>query len=414
LWGRPGSSKPGSLEMTQTATLLESASMHLYQNYRQPGFVLERGEGSWVYDTEGRKYLDLCSGIATCTLGHCHPRLAQAIAEQAARLMHVSNYFFNEPNLKLAQKLTQVTGYDRALFCNSGTEAIEASLKLARRYFSAQGNAERFRVIAFKNSFHGRTMGSLAVTGQEGYREGFGPITGATHVPYGDIDAVTRALGPDVAAIIVESIQGEGGVLPAPEGFLSALRRLCDKNGVLLIADEVQTGIGRTGSWLSFEQFGVRADVTALAKGLGGGFPIGAMLCDEKFANVLPPGSHGTTFGGNALASRAALTVLEVLDEENILPQVVTKGQHLTQKLNELVNRYPSQAEMARGAGLLQALLLREGVDIRRILESAQNSGLLLTIAGGRGLRFSPALTVSLAELDEGVRLLDSIFKANS
>jgi acetylornithine/N-succinyldiaminopimelate aminotransferase len=398
--------------MSQTASLLESASTHLYQNYRQPGFVLERGDGSWVFDTDGRKYLDLCSGIATCTLGHCHPKLASALADQAARLMHVSNYFYNEPNLRLAERITRVTGYDRALFCNSGTEAIEATLKLARRYFSAQGKPERFRVIAFKNSFHGRTMGALAVTGQEGYREGFGPITGATHVPYGDLAAVEAALGPDVAAIIVEPIQGEGGVLPAPAGFLAGLRKLCDDHQILLLADEVQTGIGRTGTWLAFEQSGVRADATALAKGLGGGFPIGAMLCSERFANVLPPGSHGTTFGGNAFASRAALTVLEVLESDGILSTVTAKGRHLEQQLQGLVRKYPQSVELTRGQGLLRVLLLREGVDTRRILERAQAEGLLLTIAGGRGLRFSPALTVSFDELDEGVRTLDTILKA--
>lgn len=414
LWGRPASSKPGAPEMTQTGSLLEAAATSLYQNYRQPSFVLERGEGSRVYDTEGRRYLDLCSGIATCTLGHCHPKLAAALADQASRLMHVSNYFFNEPNLKLAAHLTRVTGYSRALFCNSGTEAVEASLKLARRYFSAQGLPERVRVIAFKNSFHGRTMGSLAVTGQEGYREGFGPITGATHVPYGDVGAVTGALGDDVCAIIVEPIQGEGGVLPAPEGFLAHLRRICDERKLLLIADEVQTGIGRTGTWLAFEQSGVRADITALAKGLGGGFPIGAMLCDEALAQVLPPGSHGTTFGGNAFASRAALTVLEVLEGEQLLLAAKSLGGHLKRQLQGLAERYPTLVELTRGVGLLQVLMLREGVDIRGILEQAQSQGLLLTIAGGRGLRFSPALTITPNELDEGIHLLDSILKANS
>jgi acetylornithine/N-succinyldiaminopimelate aminotransferase len=400
--------------MSQTDSLLSAARTHLYQNYSKPNFVLERGEGSWVYDTEGRKYLDFCAGIASCTLGHSHPKMRAAIADQAGRLMHASNYFYSDANILVAEKLTHVTGYDRALFCNSGTEAIEAVLKLSRRYFSAQGQKDRFRVIAFKNSFHGRTMGALAVTGQEGYREGFGPLAGAIHVPFGDIDAVKGALGPDVAAIIVEPIQGEGGVLPAPAGFLAALRRICDEQQILLLADEVQSGIGRTGRWLAFEHAGVRADATALAKGLGGGFPIGAMVCSEKFASVLPPGAHGTTFGGNALASRAALTVLEVLETEGFLTEVTAKGEHLHRKLCDLQSRYPNLVETARGLGLLRALVLREGVDAKRVLQNAQAAGLLITIAGGRGLRFSPALTVTLEELDEGVRLLDSILKAQS
>lgn len=397
--------------MSQTAWLLEQAHTHLYQNYRQPDFVLVSGKGCEVFDSDGRRYLDLCGGIAVDTLGHAHPRLASAIAEQAARLMHVSNYFFNAPNLSLAQRLTQVTGYDRALFCNSGTEAIEAMLKLARRRFSSQGQAERYRVIAFKNSFHGRTMGSLAVTGQEGYREGFGPLAGAIHVPYGDIGAVRSAMTPEVAAIIVEPIQGEGGVIPAPEGFLRELRQLCDTTGSLLLADEVQTGIGRTGRWLAFEHAGVRADAVALAKGLGGGFPIGAMLCTESLASVLPPGSHGTTFGGNALASAAALAVLQVLDE-GLMATVPDKASHLEQQLRGLQSRYPTLVETVRGQGLLQVLLLRESVDARAVLDAATRGGLLLTLAGGRGLRFSPALTVSRAELEEGARLLNEVLNA--
>ncbi len=364
-----------------------------------------------MFDTEGRRYLDLCAGIAVDTLGHAHPRLVSAISEQAARLMHVSNYFYNAPNLRLAELLTKVTGFDRALFCNSGTEAIEAVLKLARRFFSAQGQAERYRIIAFGNSFHGRTMGSLAVTGQQGYREGFGPLVGATHVPYGDIEAVKAALSPEVAAILVEPIQGEGGVIPAPEGFLLALRQLCDKTGTLLLADEVQTGIGRTGRWLAFEHAGVRADAVALAKGLGGGFPIGAMLCQEALAGVLPPGSHGTTFGGNALASTAALTVLEVL-QEGLLQTVPQKATALVDGLKYLLGRHPSLVETVRGQGLLQVLMLRDGLDARAVLDSAIGSGLLLTLAGGRGIRFSPALTITRGEIDEGIRRLDEVLNA--
>lgn len=397
--------------MSQTALLLDRARRHLYQNYRQPDFVLVSGKGCEVFDTEGRRYLDLCAGIAVDTLGHAHPRLASAIAEQASRLMHVSNYFFNAPNVELAERLTRVTGYDRALFCNSGTEAIEAMLKLARRYFSAQGQAERYRVVAFKNSFHGRTMGSLAVTGQEGYREGFGPLIGATHVPYGDLDAVKAAIGPDVAAILVEPIQGEGGVVPAPQGFLQGLRELCDATGSLLLADEVQTGVGRTGRWLAFEHAGVQADAVALAKGLGGGFPIGAMLCREALAAVLPPGSHGTTFGGNALASTAALTVLDVL-EEGLMELIPAKAALLEQGLRTLQNRHPTLVETVRGQGLLQVLLMREGADARAVLEGTTQVGVLLTLAGGRGIRFSPALTISDAEIEEGTRLLDQVLNA--
>jgi acetylornithine/N-succinyldiaminopimelate aminotransferase len=254
-------------------------------------------------------------------------------------------------------------------------------------------------------------MGSLAVTGQPGYREGFGPLVGATHVPYGDVDAVRSAMSSDVAAILVEPVQGEGGVIPAPSGFLRALRQICDATGALLLADEVQTGIGRTGKWLAFEHAGVKADAVTLAKGLGGGFPIGAMLCQESLAAVLPPGSHGTTFGGNALASTAALTVLEVL-EAGLLRSVPEKADALAEGLKYLQGRHPALVETVRGQGLLQVLMLREGVDARAVLDSAIGVGLLLTLAGGRGLRFSPALTITRGEIDEGIRRLDEVLNA--
>jgi acetylornithine/N-succinyldiaminopimelate aminotransferase len=287
---------------------------HLYPNYRQPPVVLTRGEGSRLWDAAGKQYFDLFAGIAVSTLGHGHPRLAAAIAEQAKQLIHLSNYFYNQPNVQLAAKLCRLTGMDRAFFCNSGTEAIEAALKLARRHFYARGERERLRIIAFDNSFHGRTLGALAATGQPKYKDGFGPLPGVTHVPYGDVARVRQEMGPDVAGILVEAVQGEGGVLPAPAGFLQALRDVADEAGALLLADEIQTGVGRTGTFLGFEQDGVKADVVALAKGLGGGVPIGAMLCRASLAEALPPGSHGSTFGGNPLASAEELAVLEVLE----------------------------------------------------------------------------------------------------
>jgi len=410
LWGLARSGMAPAA-MTHTAQLLEAARTNLYQNYKKPEFVLCEGRGCEVFDTDGRRYLDLCAGIAVDTLGHSHPRMVTALAAQAGKLMHVSNYFHNEANIRLAERLTAVTGFARALFCNSGTEAVEAALKLARRHFSAQGQTQRYRVIAFGNSFHGRTMGALAVTGQPGYREGFGPLVGATHVRFGDIESVRAAMGPDVAAILVEPIQGEGGVIPAPEGFLGALRELCNETETLLLADEVQTGIGRTGKWLAFEHAGVKADAVAVAKGLGGGFPIGAMLCQEALAAVLPPGSHGTTFGGNALASVAALTVLDVL-QEGLLQAVPAKASALTEGLTSLLECHPNLVETVRGQGLLQVLMLREGVDARAVLDRTLGAGLLLTLAGGRGLRFSPALTITKEEIDEGIRRLDEVLNA--
>ena len=398
--------------MTDLSALLEQANQHLYPNYQRPPFVLCRGKGSTVWDTQGREYLDLCAGIAVNTLGHAHPRLVEAIATQAARLMHVSNYFYNEPNIMLAARLTELSGYSRAFFCNSGTEAIEMSLKLARRHFTAKSDPNRYRVIAFENSFHGRTLGALAATGQMKYRDGFGPLAGVTHVPYGDVEAVRAQMAADVAGIIFEPIQGEGGVIPAPAGFLAALRQIADEAGALLIADEIQTGVGRTGRFLASAHSSVVPDVVALAKGLGGGFPIGAVLTTEHLATSMPPGSHGTTFGGNALASQAALTVLDVLLEENLIETVQVKGARFGQLLSELGGAFPEHISQVRGIGLLWAVELAVGLDPAQVLANSQEIGLLLTRAGARAIRFSPALTISPAELEEGVQRLSEVLKA--
>ena len=392
-----------------TARLVNLGQEYLYPNYRQPPLVLARGEGSLLWDTDGKRYLDFCAGIAVSALGHAHPNLVRALSEQAARLIHTSNYFYNEPNVLLAQKLCALTGMDRAFFCNSGTEAIEASLKLVRRHFFVRGEKERYRIIAFHNSFHGRTLGALAATGQDKYKDGFGPLPGVTHVPYGDLAATRAALGPDVAAILLELVQGEGGVLPAPPGFLKELRALCDASGTLLALDEIQTGVGRLGTFLACQEDGVVPDVVALAKGLGGGVPIGAMVCRAALAEALPPGSHGSTFGGNPLASAAALAVLETLESEKLVTRARELGGTLGRGLAKLAERHPKLAELARGRGLLQVLLLRESVDARAVLGTLQNRGLLLTLAGGRALRFSPPLVVSQAQIDEALVILDGV-----
>jgi acetylornithine/N-succinyldiaminopimelate aminotransferase len=382
---------------------------HLYQNYRQPPLVLTRGEGSRVWDAAGKQYFDLFGGIAVSTLGHGHPALVAAITAQAQRLIHLSNYFYNQPNVELAAKLTRLTAMDRAFFCNSGTEANEALLKLARRHFFAKGQADRVRIIAFDNAFHGRTLGALAATGTPKYREGFGPLPGVTHVPYGDVARVRQEMGPDVAAILVESIQGEGGVLPAPPGFLQELRDIVDEAGALLLADEIQTGIGRTGKFLGFEQYGVQADALSLAKGLAGGVPIGAMLCKKELAEALPPGSHGSTFGGNPLASAAALAVLETIEKENLLQAARERGAQLAERLLQLGEKYPKLVASSRGTGLLQALVLKDDVDARSVMSKLQDAGVLVTIAGGQGLRFTPPLTITPAELDGALDVLDRV-----
>ncbi len=399
---------------TEEQELVELGTNYLYPNYRQPALVLSHGQGCDVWDMSGKQYLDMTAGIAVNSLGHAHPAWVAAISDQAAKLAHVSNYFFNEPNTRLAQRLCRATGMDRALFCNSGTEAIEACLKLVRRYFFGNGQPEKVRIIAFEKSFHGRTMGALAATGQAAYRDGFGPLGPVTHVPYGDAAAVKAALSDDVAGVLVEPVQGEGGVVPGTPEFLKALRQLCDEAGVMLIADEIQTGVGRTGRFLALEHAGVKADAIAMAKGLGGGFPIGAMLCVEKLEGALPPGSHGTTFGGNPLASRVALAVLDVLEQDKLVQAAEQKGQYLQRALTALASKHPHALREARGLGLLQALVLQDGIDTRALLGELRDAGLLLTVAGGTALRFSPPLIVTESELDRAVAILDQVLASRA
>jgi acetylornithine/N-succinyldiaminopimelate aminotransferase len=389
--------------------LLATGQKRLLGNYRQAPFVLDRGKGSELFDTEGRRYLDLAAGVAVASLGHAHPRLTAAIAEQAGRLMHVSNYFYNAENLRLAEELCALTGYDRVFFCNSGAEANEAMLKLARRHFFTKGEPNRFRVIAFENSFHGRTLGAIALTGNTKYREGFGPpLPGVTHVNYGDLAAVEASMGPDVAAILVEPMLGEGGVVPPPAGFLAGLRKLADDHGALLLLDEVQTGMGRTGRWLGAQHDGVEGDAIALAKGLGGGFPIGALLIRERLNGALPPGTHGSTFGGNALASAAARTVIAVIREEKLVEAAATRGEKLGRGLAEIVAKHPRLCSHERGRGLLRGIALEPAADPRATLAKIRDHGVLLTIAGNNVLRFSPPLIIRDDEIAEAIERVDA------
>lgn len=393
----------------EQAALVEIGQSYLYPNYRQPPLVLVRGEGRRVWDAAGKSYLDLYAGIAVTALGHGHPDIIAALRRQAERLGHVSNYYFNEPNVLLARELCQRTGFARAFFCNSGAEAIEALLKLARRHFFNQGQTERYKVIAFERSFHGRTLGALAATGQAAYRDGFGPLVGVIHVPFGDADAVAAQLDDTVAAVLVEPVQGEGGVAPAPPGFLQRLRSLTQASGALLLGDEIQTGVGRTGRFLGFEHAGVMPDAVALAKGLGGGVPIGAMLTQKQLETALPPGSHGSTFGGNPLASAVARAVLARIDADKLVERARDNGAYLAARLASLAQAHPKVAEGTRGVGLLQALVLRPGVDVRALLESLRAAGVLLTVAGGTALRFSPALNIEKSEIDEGIGIVDRV-----
>ncbi|MDB4971733.1 MAG: Acetylornithine aminotransferase [Myxococcaceae bacterium] len=396
---------------SKQSRLIETAKRVQLQNYRPAPVVLSEGKGARVRDVEGREYLDLAAGLAVTSVGHGHPTLARAIGEQAARLMHVSNLWYNDRGIELAERLTQRTGFDRAFFCNSGTEANEALFKLARYYHFSRGDVARIGVVSTLSSFHGRTMGALTLTGQIKYHEGMGPlIGGVSHVPYGDLAAMRAAVSATTAAIIVEPIQAEGGIFVPPEGYLAGLRELCDQTGTLLLLDEVQTGCGRTGTFLGAEQSQVQADACSLAKGIAGGFPLGAMLIREKLAGALPPGTHASTFGGNPLAAAAALAVLDIFEEERVLDNVVARGRELAQALQGIVRDFPGAAVEARGMGLLQGIVLGKGIDPAQALARVREQGALATLAGGNVLRICPALTITQAELSEGLAHVRAAF----
>jgi predicted acetylornithine/succinylornithine family transaminase len=390
--------------MTKTEQLIESAKRVQLGNYRPAPIVLREGRGVRVRDVDDVPYLDLSAGLAVTSVGHGHPKLARAIADQAGRLMHVSNLWYNDRAIELAEQLTQRTGFARVFFCNSGTEANETLFKLARHYHFGAGQPERVGVVSTLASFHGRTMGALTLTGQPKYHEGMGPLVGGvSHVPYGDLAAMAAAIDATTAAVIVEPIQAEGGIFVPPAEYLPGLRKLCDERGALLLFDEVQTGCGRTGTYLGAEADQVAADACSLAKGIAGGFPFGAVLVREKFAGALPPGTHASTFGGNALGCAAALATLQIFDEEGILANVQTRGRELTQACESIVAGSPRVASSVRGRGLLQGLVLGAGVDPAALLARVRGEGVLATLAGGNVLRISPALNITQAELAEGM-----------
>lgn len=390
----------------ENGSVVDVAERTMLRNYRQAPIAIERGEGCEVFDRDGNGYLDMSAGIATSSLGHGHPALVQAIAAQASKVIHTSNYFLGDTNVKLAKALCAKMQMPRVFFCNSGSEANEALLKLARRYFYSKGERTRTKIVAFENGFHGRTLGALSITGKAAYREGFGALGDIVHLPFGDVEALERTLDKDVAAVIIEPIQGEGGVLPAPEGFLKHLRAQCTSVGALLFLDEVQTGVGRVGRWLASHGQEADPDAVALAKGLAGGVPIGAMLTKEYLVDALPPGTHGATFGGNALASAAALAVLETIESEGLLENAAKCGALLARGLNELVQTFPSVCESSRGEGLLQGLVLHKGMMARDWLPRFYANGLLVTAAGDRVIRLTPPLIVREEQIGAALSLI--------
>ncbi|MGM0577196.1 MAG: aspartate aminotransferase family protein [Myxococcota bacterium] len=403
-----------------TDDLLARARAHHTPNYRQLPLFLVRGEGVWVWDRDGRRYLDMIAGIAVCSLGHAHPRLVDAVRDQADKIVHCSNLYYNEPALALMDELTRLSFADRVFFTNSGTESNEAALKIARRYWSqVRERPDRSDFLAFRESFHGRSFASLSATGQPKYHEGFEPLLPGFHfADFGDIASVEEALdqaGDRVGAILVEPIQCEGGLRVPPEGFLRKLRKLCDERDVLLMLDEVQTGIGRTAEWFCYEIEGIRPDVMTLAKGLGGGVPVGAMVCTDEVGQGFQPGSHASTFGGNPLATRAGLEVLRTIEQEQLLDHVYEAGEHLGRGLQGLVEKYPDKCVETRGFGLLRGLELKvDDAELPgRVVAKAREEGLLINAVAGRVLRFAPPLVVQRGHLDAALEILDGALAAS-
>jgi acetylornithine/N-succinyldiaminopimelate aminotransferase len=398
--------------MAQQEDLVAMGRRLLINNYRQSPVVMARGEGCALFDVEGRRYLDMTAGVAVCVLGHGHAGLADAIADQARRLLHVSNLYFIEAQLHFLEALAKRAFAGRAFLCNSGTEANEAALKLARRYQAqVKQRPDRVELVAFENGFHGRTFGALSVTGQAKYREGFGPLVGPVRfLPYGDIAAARAAVNDTTCAIIAEPIQAEGGINIPPPGFLKDLRKLATDTGTVLIFDEIQTGGGRTGTFYAFEAEGVVPDVITLAKGLAGGVPIGAMLANEDLARGFEPGTHASTFGGNPFATAAALYVQRAIDELGLLAHCREVGAHLGSALLRLAERRRPRTRGARGRGLLQGLVV-EG-NPADVVAAARARGLLVSVAGSNVVRLVPPLIVTKAEIDEAIAILDDVLQS--
>ena len=383
-----------------------AVTSHLLPTYARVDLAFERGEGAWLVATDGERYLDFCSGVAVNALGHAHPRLVAAVTEQAHKVWHVSNLYQIPEAERVAQRLCEASFADVVFFCNSGAEAMECSIKMARKYQSAVGAPERYRIITFEGAFHGRTLATLAAGGQRKYLEGFGPVVdGFDQMPFGDLDATKHAITAETAAILIEPIMGEGGVRVVEPAFLRALRELCDRHGLVLVFDEVQSGMGRTGALFGYQRAGVEPDIMALAKALGGGFPLGACLATSAAAQGMTTGTHGSTFGGNPLAMSAANAVLDVMLAPGFFDQVQRIALLFKQRLAEIKDRYPSLIAEVRGEGLL--IGLRARIPAGEMVDALRAEKMITVSAGDNVVRLLPPLIVGEAEIAEAISRLD-------
>jgi acetylornithine/N-succinyldiaminopimelate aminotransferase len=390
-----------------TRKWMAQADAVMATTYKRTPVVFSRGSGCTLWDTEGRSYLDFVAGIAVCNLGHAHPAVATALCEQAKTLVHVSNLYYTTPQTELAAWLVDHSFADRVFFCNSGAEANEAAIKLARKYFNDTGEPDRHRIISMIQSFHGRTLGTLSATGQDKIKQGFSPILeGFDFVPFNDFQAIQEKISASTCAILLEPVQGEGGIRGADPQFLENVRRLCDETGTLLIFDEIQTGIGRTGKLFAYEHFGVQPDIMTLAKALANGLPIGAMLAKESVAAAFVPGSHASTFGGTPLVTAASLCVLKTLDQENLIGHCAEVGRYFKERLLEIKSRHDSVVDV-RGLGLLLGMELN--TDGLPLVQACLEKGFVINCIQGNTLRFVPPLIIQKAEIDQLIHCLDEI-----
>ncbi|MBW2012513.1 MAG: acetylornithine transaminase [Deltaproteobacteria bacterium] len=390
-----------------TQEIIKKADQVIAKTYKRFPIVVAKGEGCKLWDSDGKKYTDFVAGIAVCNLGHAHPGVSKALFMQANTLFHVSNLYYTIPQVELASRLVENSFADRVFFCNSGAEANEAAIKLARKYFKEKGESGRYRILSMEHSFHGRTMATLSATGQDKIKQGFEPVLeGFDYVPFNEISTLRKKIGPSTCAVLVEPIQGEGGVrCPDPE-YLKAVRQTCDETGTLLIFDEIQTGMGRTGKLFAYEHFGIAPDIMTLAKALANGLPIGAMLAREEIADAFGPGSHASTFGGTPVVTAASLEVVRVLLEENIIDHCKKIGTYFKERLEWLKNRH-ELIEDVRGMGLLLGMKLK--IEGDQIVASCMEKGFLINCIQGNILRFIPPLIIEKEEIDALVACLDEI-----
>lgn len=393
----------------KSADIIEMGDLYVMKTYGRLPIALVRGKGARVWDAGGREYLDFVGGLAVNSLGHCHPAVVQAIAGQAEALMHVSNLYYIEPQVKLAKMLVENSCADRVFFCNSGAEANEAAIKLARKYARVHGGTERYEIITALKSFHGRTLATITATGQAKYQHGFEPLPeGFKYVPLNGLEALKEAVGPNTCAVMLEPIQGEGGVNEVDPVYLRKVRKLCTDKQLLLIFDEVQCGLGRTGKFLAYQHYGVEPDIFTLAKALGGGFPIGAMLAREDVAGAFVPGDHASTFGGNPLACAAGLAAVEQLINQGVVENSARIGDYFMGRLKELQARYPKVRGL-RGKGLMLGMEL-DG-DGGEIVTRCRENGLLINCVGGNVLRFLPPLIIIEKDIDQAINILEEAIR---